>query len=237
LLPPTQIFSHRDEVCEAARRYLIGLDSLLAADSNPLEPPAWLRTRYKWGPVKYPVYWCQVVEADELDCGSLSAIAREVYESRGVIVTPVQMILEFPSYVVEHWAAAWQRKGLRADWIWGRYVYHEAVGVVCDERRMKVYDPIENAWIEPSGHVERGRVVAIRVVGSSTRGYMYWEDVCIELGKWHRLSGIEEAERVRGRENPVALRAYQGPRSCRLTYYHGSYHSSIKASFRREPSA
>jgi hypothetical protein len=156
-------------------------------NSDPLEPPTWLRTKYKWGPVKHPLYWCQVVEDKELDCGSLSAIIREVYESRGVVALPVQMILEYPTYTIEHWVAMWHKRGLSVNWVWGRYVYHEAVGVVYEENKMKIYDPVENAWIDSSGCVERGRIVAIRIVGKEAHDYVYWGDVHVKLNKWHVL--------------------------------------------------
>jgi hypothetical protein len=186
-IPPTQILSHGDEMCEVARKYLIGLDSLLAIGNNPIEPPVWITIKYKWGPTRYPVYWCQIVKAEELDCGSLSAVIREIYRSRGVHTLPVQLILKYPVHIIEHYIAMWRRKGLPVNWIWGNYVYHEVVGVILDECEMKIYDPVENSWIKSSGHVERGRVAAIRISGEETCSYLHWENKYIELNKWHIL--------------------------------------------------
>jgi len=183
---PTEIFSHHDEECEVARKYLIALDRLLMPD-NPLEPPSWLREKYRWGPVQHPMFWCQLIRARELDCGAFSAVVREIYQSRGVVALPVQAILEYPLHVIQHWKEMWRKKGISINWIWEKYVYHEIVGVISKDNKIKIYDPVENVWINPLGYVERGRLVALRIIGGPSR--LYWEGRHIITNRWYFVKG------------------------------------------------
>src|SRR5207244_4063127 len=92
---PSQFGDHGAVCCAVARGWLTAMDRSCSFRSGGWHPPAWLRARYSWGPVRWPVYWCEVPAADTLDCGSLAALATELFRRRGEKAASVQLILRY----------------------------------------------------------------------------------------------------------------------------------------------
>src|SRR5574342_271092 len=76
--PPSQLVDHGHDCCRVARAWLVSLDYSLdsvLASADRFRGPGWIRDRYPWGPSRWPLSWCEVVVAEQLDCGALTALA------------------------------------------------------------------------------------------------------------------------------------------------------------------
>ena len=80
---------------EVARGGFLSMDFSLLNAGNPLTGPRWLRHKYKWGPSRWPIHWCEAVEQKTLDCGALAALSHEIFINRGVTSFPVQLIHQY----------------------------------------------------------------------------------------------------------------------------------------------
>lgn len=185
---PSHILDHGKECCTAAREWFVALDKSFLAYSSILSGPRWIRLRWSWGPVRWPLYWCQIPTSKALDCGALAALARTAFESRGLVTFPVQLIEWFSAQDVCHWRRKWQIVSRSPDWISGNLAYHEACAVVVRESRIKIWDPTDSCWIGPSKAVGYAATVAARFdVPSSSLEILRWEDVVIHPSVWIKL--------------------------------------------------
>lgn len=193
---PSRILDHSKECCTIAREWFVALDKSFLAGGSILSGPRWIRLRWSWGPVKWPLYWCQIPTLRALDCGALAALARIAFGSRGLVTFPVQLIQRFSAQDAYHWSKKWQIVSRSPDWISGDLVYHEACAVIVQESQVKVWDPTDSCWISPSKAVGYGATVAacFHLQGPSLSMLISWEDIVIYPNVWIRLEkgGTEE---------------------------------------------
>lgn len=182
------ILDHGKECCFTAREWFVALDNSFLADSSIFSGPRWIRMMWSWGPVTWPLYWCQIPALKVLDCGALAALARTAFESRGLVTFPVQLIQWFSAQDVHHWRRKWQSDSHSPDWVLGNLAYHETCAVVVQECRVKVWDPTDACWISPSKVVGYATTVAacFDLQGPSVN-ILKWEDVVIHPNVWTTL--------------------------------------------------
>jgi len=190
LVSPSAICDHGGSCCLNARAWLRGVDASNSFRDAQWHPPTWLRNEFDWGPIPWPIYWCSLPKMDKLDCGALAALAVEVYRLRGIPVVPVQLALRYPLYAAEQWTRMWEREGLRPDWISGDLVYHEVCGVI-EGQNLKLWDPTENRWLEPSlySNPSFASVVSIKVASSrlQAQAVFYWSGIHVRAGVWESV--------------------------------------------------
>ena len=185
------ISDHGMSCCRRARAWLRGLDSIKSFRIGHWHPPLWLRAKFEWGPAVWPIHWCTIPRLDQLDCGGLAAVARELYRMRGNRVTGVQLALRYPNHAMEQWSRMWEREGVRPSWIHGEFCYHEACGVI-EDGTVNLWDPTENRWLAPPSSPGNNfaSVVAIRIAepeaGESV--VLAWDDLQLRCGRWQTLT-------------------------------------------------
>jgi hypothetical protein len=189
------IDDHREPCCRRARAWLHGVDANSSYRDGRWFPPTWLREKYNWGPLRWPLYWCSVPDAEVLDCGALAAVAQEVYRRRGMIAMPVQLILRYPQHVTNQWSAMWQRAGLSDNWISGEFCYHEACGALDGQTEILVWDSTANRWLDPpeSPSESFASVAGIKLVEGASRAshtprILHWRGIQLLAGVWHWLT-------------------------------------------------
>jgi len=157
----SKLSHHGEECCSLARSWFLALDRSLRPGDEAM--PVWIRQRYEWGPSPWPLFWCEAVRADRLDCGALAALAREALASRRALVFPRQLVQRFDRGAIAQWKEVWRKAGCPIDWIAEEYVYHEACAVL-QGGDLKIFDPTDNVIISPErdGY---GGLVAIRLEG------------------------------------------------------------------------
>ena len=141
----------------------------LSLSHNEL-PPRWIAKRWTWGPVRFPVYWCEIPQLKKLDCSLLSALTREALLAQAVICIPVQVIEE---HTIESSAQAQREwRGYNTPWMYDRFAYHEIVGIALPTRHhhatyldgFYLWDPSENDWREIYSDTKNmvGNIIAFR---------------------------------------------------------------------------
>jgi hypothetical protein len=176
--------------CRLARGWLRSLDRSYSYERGVWLPPVWFRGMYRWGPMAWPVRWCDLPMAEVLDCGALAALGTDLFRSRGEQSLSVQLILSYPANTAAGWTALWEGAGNQADWIRGRYCYHEACGVV-RSGRLAVWDPTEGRWLEPGVSADSavGGVMAIRYSDGTDPSLdrLSWGEWQLNTGEWMRF--------------------------------------------------
>ncbi|MFN6963691.1 MAG: hypothetical protein ACK4S4_07990 [Pyrinomonadaceae bacterium] len=123
------ISHHGAECCEIARHWLVATDHSSLCGAAPTTGPRWLRTRWRWGASKFPIYWCDAIERDTLDCGALAAFSYEVFSGRGVEAFRVQMVQRYSKDSARQWNERWNECGEPLRWIDGDLIYHEGIAI------------------------------------------------------------------------------------------------------------
>lgn len=198
---PSALSSHDGECCATARAWFLAMSrSLWRGEGGP----TWIANRYPWGPSRWPLHWCEAVEAEELDCGVHQALTVEAFRERGLRVVPVQLVQRQEHHNLGHFHGRWEEGGSSPLWAGDGAAYHEAVGVIADGR-VEVWDATVNAWLSPD-HVRGVRSIAgIRIGGAHATGEVVsWRGIPIPLGEW---VSPEEAARAGSRDEPGVLQA------------------------------
>jgi hypothetical protein len=187
-LRPTAILDHGKNCCRVVREWLSAMDRSLLVNASLFCAPRWIRERYEWGPSRWPLYWCEIVELNTLDCGALAALTREVLADRGVIAFAVQLVQQFSEQDVHHWRERWMTAGQSVDWIAGTCVYHEACAVIVYENRIRIWDPTNNFWIYPGQSPGYEATLAARVIATvSDPSTLVWGNHQIALNRWMKI--------------------------------------------------
>ena len=164
-----------------------------AAQDPYAQPPAWISHRWRWGPSRWPLTWCEAVRAERLDCGALTELAVEASLVSGFPVVKIQLVQEWDRERLLEWQARWAAVGVDSSWIQAPFAYHELVGVLRGASVM-LWDPVDGLCRE-GGQPGYGRVVAIRLVPcgglplSSHPGTLTWDRVALRPGRWCEKHG------------------------------------------------
>ena len=187
--PISEISDHGAECCSTAKAWLKALDRSRRGSSSSQLAPAWILGKFPWGPSTWPIHWCEIAAAENLDCGALGDLARMIIRARGIRCLPVQVILQFSHQDAQHWASTWNEENLWAEWIVGSFAYHEVCAVMRDEQEISIWDPSDNTWISPGRAGCYGTAAAVRVFsdGEKLPPVLRWGSEVVTPGSWHLL--------------------------------------------------
>ncbi len=182
---PSEISHHGKSCCNRALCWLTSLDRARSYNSGNFDPPVWLRRQYGWAPHKWPIFWCQVPLAEDLDCGSLAAVATELFRARGLNALQVQLALQYPSEAIEVWRETWRSSLGHAAWISDSVCYHEACALP-GQNDIEIWDPTESRWISPVATMQQryGNLIAMRIFGNESEKPLQFAHHRLERGKW-----------------------------------------------------
>lgn len=189
--PPSVLFAHDDTCCQVARAWFTSMARSIGAQEAG--PPLWIRERWRWGPVDWPLYWCDAMAAERLDCGALAALGRCAVESLGGAALPVQLIQRFDPSTVASWHDSWREAAL-PPWTWVDFVYHEAIALL-DGDTVAVWDTTSGYWVDGKATVGYASLAAIRITsasGAPSPESVNWRDRMVQVGAWHRLEEMAE---------------------------------------------
>ena len=189
--PVSEISHHGAECCEASREWLLAMDFSELGGESIFTGPRWLKRLYTWGASSFPIYWCDAVRKDQLDCGALAALAYEIFRARGVKTMRVQMVQRFSERSVEQWRAHW---GGDADLSWtaGDVIYHEGCAIFSGSGKLKIWDSSAGWWITAPVSNGYGSLLAVRISDSKLSGCdeLIWQGHTIEPFHWNLLNGV-----------------------------------------------
>ena len=171
--------------CELARHWLIDMHrshSFNRSGRLGLRAPLWLRHKFKWGPVQWPLSWCEAVRKKEIDCGVYAAFAREIFKDGDHDVYPAQIILAQPQSYIDHWNVKWANISKSMEWIGQDRVYHEVCAVVRKgDDKVRIFDPTEGVWVEPSMTGGINGIIGVNVLSNTT---LLWGEMTEGQGRW-----------------------------------------------------
>ncbi len=186
---PSQISHHFKLCCEIAREWITATDFSALSGDALLTGPRWLRQKFKWGASSFPVYWCEAVRRDTLDCGALAALAHEVFTARGVRCHRVQLIQKFSSVATGQWTDNWSENSAPLPWIKDDLIYHEGCAIETEKRKIKVWDASAGWWVDSKSADGYGALLAIRLSGSNLKpnADYAWGEQIIKPNRWKEI--------------------------------------------------
>ena len=184
---PSTISHHRRICCEIAREWITATDYSSLNGGQILSGPRWLRHRFQWGPSSYPLFWCEAVRKDTLDCGALAALAHEVFSIRGIKSYRVQLVQRYSRNATEQWANSWTGDGVPTLWLDKDVIYHEGCAASIDDTEIKVWDASAGCWIDPKAGDGYGALLAIKVNSSAKTSEYFWGKFRLKPNVWRTL--------------------------------------------------
>ena len=146
---PSQISHHGKMCCEMSREWMTAMDFSELNGGDVLTGPRWLRQRFNWGCSTFPIFWCEAVRKNTLDCGALAALAHEVFLNRGVKSIRGQLVQRFSADSTSQWTSSWHDGKTPLAWTNDDTIYHEGCAVVLPENEIKLWDASAAWWVDP----------------------------------------------------------------------------------------
>ena len=184
---PSNISHHGKLCCEIAREWVTSTDFSSRAGGDIFAGPRWLRNTFKWGGSTYPIYWCEAVRKQNLDCGTLAALAHEVFTMRGVKSFRAQFVQRFSRLATESWRHSWKGSGASMQWVNGDLIYHEGCAVEVRAGEVKMWDASAGWWIDPRPGDGYGALRAIRLSAQSGMPDLVWGDHAVTPNQWQNI--------------------------------------------------
>lgn len=188
--PVSYLSHHGAECCEIAQSWLRAMDFAQLNGASVLCGPRWIRKRYNWGPSRWPLYWCQALKSDTIDCGAHAALAEEAFTSRGVKSHRVQIVQRYDDDAVTQWRQLWGCNGASDHWLGAGYIYHEGNALGTSDTEIKIWDGSTACWVNPRHVAGYGSVLAIRIhpgPSEATPSAFRWAGHGIKPGHWCEL--------------------------------------------------
>ena len=184
---PSEVLAHHRQCCAYARHWFRAMDRSLNWSTGGIPAPSWLTERYPWGPSEWPIYWCNAIRSEKLDCGALASIARDLFSDRGYTALPFQLVQVYSEQDITHWSKKWDGNPTPA-WTEGRLVYHEACAIMSGPEDIQVWDPSIGNWVSPARTLGYEATLAVCIsTPSSPAGRVRWGDHIIAVNCWVRL--------------------------------------------------
>jgi hypothetical protein len=176
--------THHGPCCDRARAWLIAMGrsyDFSSTDGLALAGPRWITQRWAWGPIQWPVAWCEAVKAETIDCGVFGAFALELFRAKGIEAYPGQLLRGCAEERISHWRRKWDAIPTAFNWIGTRVVYHEVSVVRTEADQARIYDPTEGFWLEPGTQSGHHGHLAIRAEIPMT---LKWGEHELVNGRW-----------------------------------------------------
>ncbi|WP_432824708.1 hypothetical protein [Dactylosporangium sp. CA-092794] len=192
--PPSTIAEHTGcEDCATFHDWLLARDRAereLHRGPGPTEGISWPHRYFRWGPIAWPVHWCDLAEARDVDCGVFADLTWHLLRERGVRADRLQICERAAAQETALWRETWLDSTGSAAWILSDVlVYHEAL-VVHRDGGPAFFDPTERRPTLPSGLGLSGEPVWMRVwPGDPDGAPPRWNGTALAPADWTRVAG------------------------------------------------
>jgi hypothetical protein len=192
---PSLISHHGEMCCEIAREWITAMDFSELNGENVLTGPRWLRQKFNWGCSTFPIFWCETVRKNTLDCGALAALAHELFINRGVKSIRAQIVQKFSKDSTRQWTSNWHDGITPLNWVNNDLIYHEGCAVVLPENEIKVWDASAGWWVDPKQRNGYGSVVAVKLTAPTNNGAdatFSWGEHRFAANIWQDINQVSE---------------------------------------------
>ncbi len=186
----SEISHHGKMCCEIAREWITSTDFSELGGASVLTGPRWLRQKFSWGASSFPIFWCEAVRKNTLDCGALAAITATIFTSRGVKNYRVQMVQRFSENSTHQWSNGWHNTDEQLRWMNGDLIYHEGCAIAAADGELKIWDSSAGWWIDPNSKDGYGALLAVRLsaFNLSPDAQFIWGKHDINAGQWESVN-------------------------------------------------
>jgi hypothetical protein len=182
----SEISHHGKVCCEIAREWIVATDFSQLGGASVFTGPRWLREKFNWGASSFPIYWCEAVRKEKLDCGALAALAHEVFTARGVESYRVQMVQRFSEIATAQWSLSWS-DGEQLRWTDKDLIYHEGCAIKTNGGdEIKVWDASAGWWVDAKSQDGYGALLAVRLTAREN-SHLIWGDYHLKANRWIKL--------------------------------------------------
>ena len=190
--PVSHLSHHGQSCCETARQWFRGMDFAQLNGGGLMGGPRWIRQKYHWGPSVWPLYWCEALNTDIIDCGAHAALAQEAFEARGLTSFRAQFIQSYGDRAVDQWRTRWGQDEASDHWLGDGYIYHEGNALLVDEDEVKLWDGSAGCWLNPAHTKGYGSIRAIRVSISKPKESLgiRWGPHRLSINQWQDLATV-----------------------------------------------
>lgn len=179
--------AHHGVCCDRARGWIAAMarsHDFAATDGLDYTAPRWLTRRWRWGPTRWPIAWCEAVRTEAIDCGVFAAFAVEIFRAKGLDAYHGQVLRNWPEESTAHWRQKWAAMPEAFNWIGTKVIYHE-VCIVRFGPEARIYDPTYGCWLEPYLQVGHGAHIAVR---GELPEAMSWGSHRLVNGQWTEIA-------------------------------------------------
>ena len=158
--------AHHGACCDRARDWIVAMTrshDFAATDGLAYAAPRWLTRRWRWGPTRWPIAWCEAVRAEAIDCGVFAAFAVESFRAKGLEAYPGQVLRTCVEESTVHYRQKWAAMPEAFNWIGKKVIYHEVCILRIGPAEARIYDPTEGVWLDSCAQVGHGAHIAVRV--------------------------------------------------------------------------
>ena len=130
---------------------------------------SWIIGAFDWGAQSWPLYWCDLNQRRQIDCGAFASIFSQCLMIAEVPHNRVQVI--FPASPQERvkWSQTWCDASASTAWILDGHAYHESIIVHADKRESVFIDTTDMVAIEARCDDPRYSPRFVRVVPDGWR--------------------------------------------------------------------
>ena len=186
----SEISHHGKMCCEIAREWITSTDFSELGGASIYTGPRWLRLKFNWGASSFPIYWCEAVRKNTLDCGALAALASEIFTARGVKNYRVQMVQRYSETSTTQWSNSWNECDEQLRWMNDDLIYHEGCAVETESGEIKIWDASAGWWVDPTSKDGYGALLAIRLSGftMSPDTNLIWGNHRLKAFQWTNVN-------------------------------------------------
>ena len=192
---PSQISHHGDMCCEISREWVTAMDFSELNGEDVLTGPRWLREKFHWGCSTFPIYWCEAIRKDTLDCGALAALAHEIFINRGVKTVRAQLVQKFSKNATHQWKSNWHDGNTTLEWVNNDLIYHEGCAVILPDNKIKLWDASAGWWVDPKQRNGYGSVIAVKLSAPFNNGAeasFDWGKHRLAVNTWQKIAQVSE---------------------------------------------
>ena len=186
----SRIHEHEDcQECTRTQAWLSGRTraAMHSHANDASRAGSWLIDAFDWGAHSWPLYWCDLNQQREIDCGAFASIFSYCLTIAEVPHNRVQVI--FPASPQERvkWDQTWCDASASTAWILDGHAYHESIIVHPDKRGSVFIDTTDMVVIEARCDDPRYRPQFVRVIPDGWQPNMSEVSVAgrsLQVGTW-----------------------------------------------------
>jgi hypothetical protein len=172
---PSQISNHGSRCCADALAWIDMIDEVDHVLVDSKMPSRRFHQLFEWGPLNWPVHWCEIVSQSHIDCGGFAALYQYLFHKNGYKCARLQVVEAAQQSQIGHWREIWSSYP-NADCSWlseEGCVYHEALVVYFDS---------EYLFFDPTDYAELGTQLSS---GGDVLSIRLCSDLFDVLPQWH----------------------------------------------------